>query len=270
MRRIGIVVPCFVAVLALSAVAASAAHAAEVGECLKLERVEGAFHGKYVDKNCQVAATPLQEAEGKHNKFEWSPGVAPASRSFMAKTKSAEMVGAAGSIDCKKSTTAGQWTGAKTSVQTTTYSGCEFKGGGECHTTGHEQGVIVTNQLVGTLTGHGETGPSGGEPATGEVWDSLVSGEPSGIEMEYLCASIVLIRTRGSIAGAYTAGSVNVKAKKDAIEFNGVLGEEPGKFGEQDLVNEASVGGGPFEPAGQGIEKATREIKNSGQIEIKS
>ena len=68
----------------------------------------------------------------------------------------------------------------------------------------------------------------------------------------------------------FTSGSINVMAKKAEIEFNGVLGEEPGKFGEQDLQNQASIGGGPFEPAGQGVEKTTGKLKISEKIEIKA
>ena len=261
---------CVVVALGVGALASSA-QAAEVGECLKLEKVEGVYHGHYVDKNCLTAATPLQEAEGKHNEWEWSPGLAPANRPFTGKTKAVELIGAAGSIECRKSATAGEWTGPKTSVQTTTYEGCEFKGGpvNECHSAGQGPGVIVTNALVGTLIGHGETGPSRGEPATSEAWDSLVSAETSGIQMEYLCAELVLIRTLGSVAGVFTPASVGVRTKTGLIEFNGVLGEEPGKFGEQDLFSEASIGGGPFEPAGQGVEKTTNKFKAAHQIEIR-
>ena len=68
MRQLRLVGICIVAGLAIGVAAVSAAQAAEVGECLKVAKVEGVFHGKYVDKACQVAATPLQEAEGKHNK----------------------------------------------------------------------------------------------------------------------------------------------------------------------------------------------------------
>ena len=81
--------------------------------------------------------------------------------------------------------------------------------------------------------------------------------------------SIVVIRTRGSVAGVFTPASVSVMTKKAEVEFNGVIGEEPGKFGEQDLNSEASVGGGPFEPAGQGILKTTAKIKYSHKIAIR-
>ena len=272
MRRLRTMGICTVAVLAFGVAGVASAHAAEVGECLKTARnAERHYTAKYTDKACTAPATKLVEEEGKANKYEWSPGVTPEHSAFKAKTNSVEWVGAAGSIACKKSSTVGEWTGPTTSVQTTTYVGCEFKGAGfgECHSAGQEEATVVTNQVAGTLFGHGEKGPSGGEPAEGEVWDSLTSADPSGVQMEYLCAGIVVIRKLGSIAGVYTAESVNVRTKKDTIEFQGALGEEPGKFGEQDIHDEASIGGGPFEPAGQEIEKTTREVKNSGKIEIR-
>ena len=273
MRRVGIVALCLVAVLACGAMVASAAQAAEVGECLKtVKNGEGHFTAKYTDKACTAPATKLQEEEGKANKWEWSPGVAPAHRSFTGKTKYVEFVGQAGTIVCRKGATiVGEWTAPETSTEQITYRECEFKGGvNECHSAGQEGGVIVSDQLVANLIGHGETGPGGGEPASGEVWDSLAAAEPSGIQMEYLCATLVEIRTLGSVAGVYAAGSVNEMAKKDTIEFNGVVTESPGKFGEQDLFAEAAIGGGPFEPAGQTVEKTTLGIKNSGKIEIRS
>ena len=104
---------------------------------------------------------------------------------------------------------------------------------------------------------------------TGEVWDSF-KAESGTVQAQYLCASLVEIKTEGTLAGVFTSGSVNVMSKKAEIEFNGVLGEEPGKFGEQDLQSQASIGGGPFEPAGQGIEKTTGKTKNAEKIEIKA
>ena len=59
-------------------------------------------------------------------------------------------------------------------------------------------------------------------------------------------------------------------AKKGTIEFNDLLGEMPGKFGEQDVLGETSVGAGPFEPTGQAVEKLTAQIKYSHKIEIRS
>ena len=265
---------CVVALLAVSVFGASA-HAAEVGECLKtVKNAERHHTGHYIDKGCTAPATKLLEEEGKANKYEWSPGVKPENALFTAKTKAVELVGAAGTIACMKSSTVGEWTSATTGTEQTTFEGCEFKGGpvNECHSAGQAGGVIVTNPLSVKPVGHGETGYGGGEPAEGEAWEALTAESgPAGVQEEYLCADLVEIRTSGSVAGVLTPASVNVMAKKAELEFNGVLGQEPGKFGEQDLQSEASIGGGPFEPAGQGILKTTAKIKNSGhKIEIRA
>ena len=261
MTRIKIVGLCLVAMFALSALATTAAQAGEYGKCVKQAKP---YKGGYEDKNCQTVSGT------KTGKYEWVPGVSPA-MSFTAKTKSAELVGAAGTISCKKSSTVGTIEGTKTNHEVVTFEGCEFKGAvtGECHSAGQASGVIVTNKLQTTLIDHGEKGPSGGEPKAGEVWDDF-KAESGTVQAQYLCASLVEIKTEGTLAGVFTSGSINVMAKKAEIEFNGVLGEEPGKFGEQDLQSQASIGGGPFEPAGQGIEKTTGKTKNSEKIEIKA
>ena len=258
MRQLRIVWLCVMAMLAVGVFGASA-QAAEVGECLKQARP---YKGHYTDKNCTLVSGT---DEGK---WEWSPGVVSAHRAFTAKTGVVEFVGFGAVVFCRKSGTVGEWTGPRTSVETTTYEDCEFKSGFECHTAGRGQGVIASNPLVGTLIGHGETGPGSGEPATGEVWDSLASAEPSGIQMEFECAPVV-VRHLGSVAGVWSTESLDHGSKKGSIAFNGVLGESPGKFGEQDLFVEASIGGGPFEADGQTVEKTTAKIKNSGKIEIR-
>ena len=130
--------------------------------------------------------------------------------------------------------------------------------------------MIVTNPLDLKLVGHGETGDGGSEPAEGEVWGDLASESGPGVFLaEYLCASLVVIRTRGSVAGVFDLASVGTMRKKAEVQFNGVVGEEPGMFGEQDLQSEASVGGGPFEPSGQNVLKLTARIKSSGKVEIR-
>ena len=273
MRQLRIVGICTFAVLAFGVAGVSAAQVAEVGECLKTAKnAERHFTGHYIDKACTAPATKLQEQEGKANKYEWSPGVAPANAKFTGKGKAAEFVGAAGTFVCTKSAIAGEWTGPKTDTEVITYRGCAFKGAvypGDCTTAGQPMFTIVTNTLDTTLLDHGEHGPSGGEPAEGRVWDALASAEPSGVIADFVCDSLVEIRESGSVSGVFTPESLNTMTKKAALEFNGILGEEPGKFGEQDLHSEASIGGGPFEPAGQGILKTTFSLKFSGKIEIR-
>jgi hypothetical protein len=264
MTRIKTLGLCLVAVFALSAMAASAASAGEVGECVKAAKVGKTYTGKYTDKNCQILATELQKTEGKKNKYEWSPGVTPANSKFEAKSKTAKLEGPAGTITCKASVTKGEWTSNKTDSEVATFTSCEFNGAvkGECHSAGQAAGTIVTNKLTTNLLDAGEHGLSGGTVGAGEVWDQFVSAEPSGIQAEYLCAGIVEIRTKGSLSGVFTPASLNKVSPKATIEFNGSIGEE-------DLFNEASVAGGPFEPAGPGIENLVAASKGA-KIEIRA
>jgi len=262
MKRMRIVGLCLVAMFAMSALGATAAHAGEYGECVKQAKP---YKGGFNDKNCQEANA------GKEGKYEWVPLNHVVN--FTAKTKTTELVGAAGNIQCSKSSTVGTMgPGSKENHEVITFEGCEFKGpvNGDCHSAGQPGGVIVTNTLTTKLIDHGEKGLSGGEPAAGEVWNQFAGPPSSGIQAEYTCASIVVLRTRGSVSGVFTSGSVNVMSKKALIEFNGVLGESPGKFGEQDLYSEASIGGGPFEPAGPAIEKTTAQQKTAAKVEIKA
>ena len=266
MKRIRIVGLCLVAMFAMSALAATAAHAGEYGVCKKAEPKNT---GNYSDKNCQIKV-------GGTGGWEWYPAGSPQVPTPIAytdSTKTAELVGAAGVIKCKKSTSSGAITGPKSDIDVVRFTGCEFIGAvkGECHSAGEPAGNITTNVLNTKLIDHGEKGFSGGEPAEGEVWTEFYGpGGPETVQAEYECAKLLVIRTEGSLSGKYTKGSINVMSKKAETEFNGVLGESPGKFGEQDLFSEASIGGGPFEPVGQGIEKTKGKTKNSVKLEIKS
>jgi hypothetical protein len=275
MKRIKIVGLCLVATFAMSAMVAASAHAGQYEECVKQSKnpVTKKYEGKYLDKSCNEEASEAQKEEGKHNKYERSPGVTAEHAGFTAKTKSAELVGAAGSIVCKKSRTAGTITGPKTNSEVVTFEKCEITGAleGECHSAAQAEGVIVTNLLSTTLIDHGEKGLSGGEPAEGEVWNQFTGpGGAEGIQAEYLCAGIALIRTKGSLSGVFTEGSLNVSSKKAEIEFEG---EFPGGlgFGEQDLYSELSLdGGATWENIGPGVEKTKGKVKQAGKIVIRT
>lgn len=272
MTRIKIIGLCLIAIFATSAMVASAAQAGEVGECVKLAKVGGKYTGKYLDKNCQTRATSAQEAEGKKNKYEWSPGVKPANGKFTATSKTAILEGAAGNIECKSSVTVGEWLTNTKDTEQATFSGCELKGAvdGECHSAGQANGVIVTNHLNTELKDEGETSLELNgetfEPKTvgaGEVWDQFQSESGiTGIQAEYECASVIGIRTMGNLAGVFTSGSLNVMSTKSEISFHS--GE-----GAQGLYSEGNEGAGWF-PIGKGVEHLTAKIKNSGKYEIKS
>lgn len=266
MRRMRIVGLCAIAMLTMSALAAASAHAGEYGECVIAPKVSGKYTGKYLDKNCNEEASATQRSEGKKNKYERVSGVSPANAKFTAKGKSAELVGAAGSIICKKSSTVGEITGPKSDSEVVTFEDCVITGAlsGECHSAGQSSGVIVTNKLTTTLIDHGEKGLSGSEPAVGEVWDEFTGPAPEGIQAEYLCAGVALIRTKGSLSGVFKSSSLNVSSNKAEIEFNS------GK-GEQDLYSELSTNGGAtWENIGPGVEKTSAKTKQSGKIVIRA
>ena len=274
MRRTRIVGLCFAAVLACGAMVASTAQAAEVGECVKLAKVEGVFHGHYLDKNCQVAATPTEEAEGKHNKWDWSPGVAPANAAFKTRFKEVTLKGAAGTIQCKKGMAVGEWSGPKTATETITLEVCEFKGGpvNDCHSAGQGSGKIVSNPLQVLLLGEGEESfdlneHNEPEPITvgsGEVWEQLrgPGGELNSVALEYECASVVVIRTEGSFASPIPAGFLNVGVRKYEVGF----GE--GK-GAQGLFSEASIAKGEFTPVGKGTLTGVFPYRGAGKVEFR-
>jgi hypothetical protein len=279
MRLIGV---CAAVAFVLAAIGVSSASAAEVGECLHVAPVEGHVHGKYIDKNCRVPATPTQEAEGKHNKWEWSPGVAPEHAAFTAKSRSASLVGAAGTIECEKSSTVGEWTGPKTGTETTTFVGCAIKTpelDGQCTSAGQPEETIVTSALEITLVGEGESSPefnaetSEYEPKVvgpGEVWEQLrgPGNELASIWTEYECGKTVVIQTEGSLAGVVPPAafpkpsSVNVMSKKSEVHFH--EGE-----GAQGWLSEASILGKGFFPIGKSVLAWAPQMKATGKVEFK-
>jgi hypothetical protein len=280
MARARLIGVCAVVALALTAVGVSSASAAEVGECLKVAKVEGFAHGKYTDKNCKVHATPAEEAEGRRNKWEWSPGLTPERAPFTAKGKTAALVGAAGTIECRNSLTVGEWTGPKTGTETITFEGCEIKSPeeSECTSAGHAERTIVTSTLTVTLLGEGESSPEFNyetneyEPKVvgpGEVWEQLrgPGNELTSIWTEYECDKVVVIQTEGSVAGVLppaafpNPGSVNVMSKKSEVRF------DEGK-GAQGWLSEANILGKGFVPIGKGVLQTTSQAKAAGKIEF--
>jgi hypothetical protein len=185
--------------------------------------------GEYTNASCTTLAKPKKgkydQVSGPH--FTVSTGEAVLSTPDLG----------SGAVKCKASTGEGEITGAKTSVERATFSGCEFEGlpcesAGPNSTPSGASGVIITNLLDGKLIDHGEKGPSGGEPAVGEVWQELQSSEHEPYQTEFNCAGVVFLRTQGTISGVYTPASVNTLSTSAELLF------EDGK-GEQDLDSEA-------------------------------
>jgi len=268
MRRIRDLGLCLVTVLAFSAMVASAAQAGEAGECVKAAKVGKKYTGHYLDKNCQIVATPAEIAEGKRNKYEW---VSPPTASFTAQSVSPGLHpvlegGPAGKVQCNLVTVTGRWTGPKKDEEVATFTGCQLLNTsptGECHSLGQASGVIVTNTLETTLLDSGERGPGGGTPAAGEVWDIFSAVGGSGVVAEYECAGAVVIRTQGTLGGVFAGVDVMSTVGHLAFTLHGP---------EQLLNNEVSFTGfgGPFFPDGFAEESVTVKIQYSRKVEIRA
>jgi len=217
--------------------------------------------GKYTSGTCTVLAKP---GKGKFEKV--------AGPKFTASTGEAVLTTpdlGSGAVKCKASTTAGELTGAQTDQERVTFTGCEFEGlpcesAGENSTPSGKSGVIITNLLDSKLIDHGEKGLSGGEPATGEVWDELISSEHTPYQAEFNCAGVVFLRSSGSISGVYTAGSVNKLSTTSELLF------EKGE-GEQDLGTEALTESGwvgPF-PSNEQVDGGAAVVTTPA-VEVRS
>ncbi len=292
-RIIGVSLLAIFAFVALAA--ASSASAAEYGQCVAAKK-----KGKYAEGNCLTR----DEKKGKpKGHFEWVPGPSP---TCVAKKKGKYAEGKCETLDehkgkpkghfemapgpgftsssatvsiaiavCSASSDTGEVTGLKTLSDTVTFTGCSSLGQ-KCTSEGEPEGTIQTYLLEGKLVGHGEKGPAGGEPATGEAWTSF-AGTPAseGYTAKFSCTGKGYFRIKGSLSGAQT-GNVDVSSTTSTTTFeNGVA--------EQELITETSetgtewsggIGGGPNEFGSFG-EFRTKEITVSSNTaaeasEIKS
>jgi hypothetical protein len=216
--------------------------------------------GKYTSGTCTVLAKP---GKGKFEKV--------AGPKFTASTGEAVLTTpdlGSGAVKCKASTTTGELNGPKTSTERVTFTGCEFEtlpceSAGPDSTPSGKSGVIITNLLDNKLIDHGEKGPSGGEPAVGEVWVDLESSEHQPYQAEFNCAGVVFLRTLGTISGAYTSGSVNVYSANSTILF------EAGK-GEQDLGTEALTESGWVGPFPSNEQAGAAAVVTTPAVEVRS
>ncbi|MGP0102834.1 MAG: hypothetical protein ACLPUT_14595 [Solirubrobacteraceae bacterium] len=300
MKRVQIVGLCLVAVVAFSAMVASAAQAAEVGVCLKTSKVEGKYSGQYLEKGCLALATSEEVAEGAKNEYEWYPGTTAigvdgtTSATFQYTSKSSKVhlrmpstiIKVLGhytdeaAIVCKSSTDSGEWTGPGTDVDTIVFAGCVLKisekeKGYTCTSAGQSPGEIKTSRLNSSLVGNPEQREQiklneiSDEleeylvgPAEGKVWVeySPAPGEPLAV---YGCEHGVTFKTAGAIAGT-DVSRVNAMGRKLKVSFG------PGS-GLQDLQSEYSEDGGEtYEPIGPIVVSTDNTIKDGGKVEIKS
>ncbi len=129
--------------------------------------------------------------------------------------------------------------------------------------TGSYSGKITSVSLT-TLIDHGEKGPSGDEPAEGEVWNSFEPDPESALfpyQAVYICEPGVIFRTTGTTSAVVTP--VLGKPSPKGTETFGA-----GK-GEQDLVTEFSENGGEtWENTGPNVETVTGSVKFSEKLEV--
>ncbi len=320
MKRITVMGLSLFAVVALSALAASSAFAGEYGRCIKTvstvtyKKVKGEVtveatkekvpNGLYENKECTKPEAKLiaekykepEEPKGTpipavpEGKYEWVPGPGPKPNDT-DKTGKATLTGAAGVIECAKSTSTGTITGVKTDKEAVLFSKCSTKGA-PCTTvriTGLNEnaepiwtettapGTIETFPLDTEVIDHGEyfyqLTAEGEfekfvEPAEGEAWTLSTSSEVGeenpykGLQAVYECKEVARIFTAGALAG--------VTPNVNKMETNLTTTFEEGK-GLQNLFSDAEVGGKPpLIPIGRGIEKTSGKAKGEEKNEIRT
>ncbi len=261
MTRIRIVGLCVVLACAFGAISATTAQAGEYGVCVKTEKVEKKYTGKYEDKNCTKT-----EAEGE-GKYEWEPYPAESpvntktNWSYTGTSKSIIIESFAADFSCTSSTEVGETTGVKKGRITITLNGCISRLTKESCNNTATVGQIVTRELETTLIDHGEKGEGGNEPPEGKAWTEITAVGGKGIQAEFECFDGEPFWLEGSIAGV-TTENVNTMSTKVKTTFN-IEG------GEQDLL--ASFDN-PFNPeveTGPWLENYTEEEKGA-KIEIKA
>jgi hypothetical protein len=261
MKRISIVGLCLVAMVAFGAMAVSSAYAGEFITCTKTKAVkEGKtkhYTGSYKNAECTEA-----EVNGEYE------SAAATGTTFTSTTGAAVLESAAGNISCKKSKGTGEITGLTTDTEIITFETCTLSlTKGKCTSTieGTKEGNIISYSDT-TLIDNGQTGPSGGEPASGEVWDSFAptGGEPFGeYQAIYVCAPGIIFRTAGSTSGV--VGKPSTKESKAGTVVFGKSG------GEQDLETEYSENGGEtWNPTGPNTENASGKVKYDKDVEVRA
>ncbi|HME03024.1 MAG TPA: hypothetical protein VKG38_08335 [Solirubrobacteraceae bacterium] len=231
----------------------------EYVKCVKTQKVDKKYTGDYTTDTCT--------ARGKtgESKYELAEVARATSQDTTKIAHLANVVG--GEVTCTKGSGTDEVAVPTEVDETVHFTGCALSStGGTCTTTGDSAGEI-TFASFSRLIGHGEKGPSGGEPVIGEVWDSLEStmafrGEEP-YETEYICEAKYLVRTHGTVSGSVAP----VDAKPS---HKGTLAFEEHK-GEQSLVTEYSENGGAsWKPASASTFAATIKIKWSEGLEART
>jgi hypothetical protein len=262
MKDIRIFGLCLAVTFALSAMAASSAFAGEYITCVKVAKENKEFHGRYTDKTCGVLSPTST------GRYERGSPTFPVT--FTSKTATVDWRSAAGAMDCKASTGTGEILGSKANLEETTFTQCELSILAACtnlsiyEETGKYSPSEITVLSSSELVDHGEKGPSGLEPAEGEVWNAFSADPESALypyQAVWVCEPGIIFRMSGSMSGVVSP--VNAKASK-----KGTLTFGEGK-GEQDLVTEYSENGGlTWEPTGPNVLTEAASIKYASDVEV--
>jgi hypothetical protein len=183
MKRITTIGLCFVAALAISALAAGSASALEYVQCGK-----AAGKGEFSDKACTVAAAGgkyhLSSAVGSSFKAKSSK---PLNQLVNPLTKKVE-----GFFEAKGSKSSGSITGASTSEFVEEFSKVKTNEGKNCNSEGQPKGKIVTNKLGTSLV------PIGAGSGQAEV--VFAAAGPSSTLATYECEGLKIKVFGGIIA----------------------------------------------------------------------
>ena len=225
MTRTRIIGLALAAVFALAALTAAGASAKPVWKfCEKTAKnEEGKYTGNFTDKECSVAATEDQIAEGKDNKYALAAGIGKG-KGFKGKGETAilhNVIPGKGDIkvECASFKDAGS-VAAPSGVFNVT---AEFKKckslGAPCKTEGGKKETITTDKLAGSLGYLNKAHTAAGESLTDEA------APGTGYQAEFECEGLAKVRVHGAVIGALTPfGSIS-KESKSIFSVGPYLGE---------------------------------------------
>ncbi|HTZ64643.1 MAG TPA: hypothetical protein VMB51_11110 [Solirubrobacteraceae bacterium] len=137
-----------IACIAVFAASASAA-APEFGRCLKAEKVDKEYKGKFSNSGC-TTEVPVSERP-KKGKYEWFPGAVKNKQTSVGGSAALETAVKHLGVGCAGETSIGEYVGTKEVKNIfVTFTGCH-SGPEVCQSPGHAKGELETNALEGTI-----------------------------------------------------------------------------------------------------------------------
>ena len=276
MRRFKSAGLCLAAVFALAAVMASGAQAGQIGKCVKVGKSGRVYKAHYLDKYCKQHASPEEEALGGHsNKYEWHASTVAIP--FTSEGGASKWKFGPGEDVCEHVTDKGEYLpGGVKDTDTLTFTGCRIPTLElSCHSEGAKAGEIVTYGLASRFIDHGEKGPSGKEPAEGEVWEEFTNdGEhPSAFGTgpwlaAFECGPGVEYALSGSISGVVDAFYVNAKLKAGKPGQNGKRGKPTFKEEFFAVGGEQDIGVTLFNPGEDEVETVPLTLEFTNEVII--